>query len=66
MLGNALTHWRSTLAGIGAGALGALAVTPNLDKMTAMQALAAFGACLLVAIKGALSADAANSTTAGK
>lgn len=52
------THWRSTVVGILGAALGAFATTANLDKMTAGQALLAFGGCVWMAVQGYVAADA--------
>jgi len=58
MFANFKAHWLSTVVGVLSAALGAFATTVNLDKLTAGQASAAFGLCLLAAVKGVVSADA--------
>ena len=60
MLANALTHWRSTLFGFGQAFCGAALLIPNLDKLTAGQTAIALAACAFAALKGMVSADAAN------
>lgn len=57
MLQSILGHWKSTLFSVISASLAALAVTANVNSMTPKQLLFAYGACLALAIKGALSAD---------
>jgi hypothetical protein len=53
-----LAHWKSSLFGVLAGTFGGLAAYANVDSMSGKEFALAIAACLMVALKGLVSADA--------